>query len=115
MADKSGSSSNSSKAHKLAETVEDPAMVEEDLEDIQEEEIHDDDVGDLNEDGELDDDDLGPFEPYDPLQQVTQLLVTEEGTPIVDVMQGIQDALDKQNKILYKLVSVIESKLVMNK
>ena len=107
MADKSGTPSTSSKAHKLAEIAEDPAI--EGPEDALEEEIQED-MDDLNEDGELDDDELGPFEPYDPLHQVTQLLVTEEGTPIVDVMQGIQDALDKQNKILYKLVSVIESK-----
>jgi hypothetical protein len=110
MADKSGPPSTSSKAHKLAEFAEGAGrLAPEILEDVLEEEIQED-MEDLNEDGELDDDELGPFEPYDPLQQVTQLLVTEEGTPIVDIMQGIQDALDKQNKILYKLVSVIESK-----
>jgi hypothetical protein len=46
----------------------------------------------------------------DPMQQLTQLLVTEAGTPVVDVLQGLLDAVQKQNKILFKLVSVIESK-----
>ena len=68
--------------------------------------------------GEVDiEEDLESFEPedgdnelFDPMQQLSQFLVTESGVPIVDVLQGIQEALDKQNKILYKLVSVVESK-----
>lgn len=73
--------------------------------------------GDLEED-EYDDEDDGEelasfgealFDPVMLTQQVTQLLVTEDGVPVVDVLQGIQDSLDKQNKILYKLVSVIEA------
>ena len=58
------------------------------------------------------DDDIESFDEsaFDPVQQITQLLVTEAGVPVVDVLQGIQEALDKQNKILYKLVSTIESK-----
>lgn len=48
---------------------------------------------------------------FDPMHQLTQLLVTESGTPIVDVLQGVLDALDKHNKILYKLVSVLDAKL----
>ena len=71
-----------------------------------------DDVDGDEEDVDLDEEDLGSFDDglFDPMQQLTQLLVTESGIPLVDVVQGIQDALDKQNKILYKLVSVIESK-----
>lgn len=71
---------------------------------------------DGEEDDELEDeeDDDGVFGEalFDPMmltQQLTQLLVTEDGVPAVDVLQGISDALDKQNKILYKLASVIEA------
>lgn len=56
-----------------------------------------------------DDDVFGPM--HDLSQQLTQLMITEDGVPIVDVMQGIQEAIEKQNKILYKLVSVVEAKL----
>lgn len=58
------------------------------------------------------DDDIESFDEsvFDPLQQFTQLLVTEAGVPVVDVLHGIQEAIEKQNKILYKLVSTIESK-----
>ena len=68
------------------------------------EELDDEDL----DDPELEEDSIGDM--FDPMAQLTQLLVTESGTPLVDVLQGIQDSLDKQNKILYKLVSVIESK-----
>lgn len=53
-------------------------------------------------------DDGASFDSFDPMQQLTQLFVTESGVPIVDVLQGIQEAHDKQNKILYKLVSILE-------
>ena len=71
----------------------------------------DDDGEDCEDDEE---DELASFGDalFDPMlitQQVTQLLVTESGVPLVDVVLGIQEALDKQNKILYKLVSVIEA------
>lgn len=56
-----------------------------------------------------DDDVFGPM--HDLSQQLTQLMITEDGVPIVDVMQGIQEAIEKQNKILYKLVSVVEAKV----
>lgn len=74
-----------------------------------------DEVGDVDDDDQSEDldsfDDMEVFGSVQELgQQLTQVLVTEDGVPIVDVLQGIQDALDKQNKILYKLVSVIESK-----
>ena len=70
--------------------------------------------GELDEDDEDDEDDDDGFGEalFDPMmltQQLTQLLVTEDGVPAVDVLQGISDALDKQNKILYKLASVIEA------
>lgn len=78
-------------------------------EEVPVEEIEPADGEELDEEEDLDsfDDDDGVF---DPMHQLTQLFVTEAGTPIVDVLQGISEALDKQNKILYKLVSVVESK-----
>lgn len=72
-----------------------------------------DDSGAEEIDETVDDEELDSLDDgmFDPMQQLTQLLVTEEGVPLVDVVQGIQDALVKQNKILYKLASVIEAKL----
>ena len=48
---------------------------------------------------------------YDPLERLTQLLVTEDGEPLVDVLQAMRHALEKQNKVLFKLVSVLETRL----
>lgn len=57
--------------------------------------------------GEDDESDL-PSEPadyvYEGLSQLAQLFVTEDGTPVADVLVGIRDALDKLNKILFKAV-----------
>lgn len=89
-----------------------PETAPEIIEDIApEEDAVDEDDEDLGPDEGIDED-LESYEEelFDPMQHLTQLLVTESGIPIVDVLQGIQDALDKQNKILYKLVSVVESK-----
>lgn len=76
--------------------------VEEDIEEIE--------TGEQLDEGE---EDLGSFEGsfVDPMEQLSQLLVTEEGKPLVDILSDIEKSIDKQNKILYKLVSVIESKL----
>ena len=43
----------------------------------------------------------------DPMQQISQLLLTEDGEAVADVLQGIRDAMDKQNKILFKLVGIL--------
>lgn len=77
-----------------------PAEEEEVVEDV---DVDDDDD---------EDEDLESFEEdmFDPMQQLTQLLVTEDGVPLVDVLQGIRESIDKQNKILFKLVSVIDAK-----
>lgn len=45
---------------------------------------------------------------FDPVSQLTQLLVTEDGQPIADIMAGIKEALDKTNKILFKMSVAIE-------
>lgn len=45
----------------------------------------------------------------DPLHQISQLLLTEDGEAVADVLQGIRDALDKQNKILFKLAGILEA------
>jgi hypothetical protein len=45
---------------------------------------------------------------YFDLAQLSQLLVTEEGEPLADVLKGIRDALDKHNKILFRLVGTVE-------
>ena len=45
----------------------------------------------------------------DPMHQISQLLLTEDGEAVADVLQGIRDALDKQNKILFKLAGILEA------
>ena len=47
-------------------------------------------------------------EEYFDLAQLSQLLVTEEGEPLADVLKGIRDALDKHNKILFRLVGAAD-------
>ena len=91
----------------MAETAHNPTVpAEVDPEEIDltraEDEVEEEDGDDME--SEFDD------SMFNPMQQFTQLLVTEAGVPIVDVLQGIQEALEKQNKILFKLVSTIESK-----
>jgi hypothetical protein len=76
---------------------------EEGEEEEEEEEGEDDEEGN-------DDDDEG-FYVEDPLQHITQFLVTEEGEGLVDVLVGIRAAYEKQNKILFKLVSLLDHRL----
>lgn len=66
---------------------------------------------DDDEGGDGDDEDEDDECMFDPFQQLSQLFVTEDGTPLVDVVHAIQETLDKQNKILFKLVSVLDAKL----
>jgi hypothetical protein len=42
--------------------------------------------------------------------QLTQLMMTEEGEAVTDVLNGIRDALTKQNKILYRGLQLLESR-----
>jgi hypothetical protein len=97
-----------------ATTPTPPSTVEGEVEDV---------VPEGTEEEEDLDDDLDSFDEgaFEPMHHLTQLLVTESGTPLVDVVQGIQEAIDQQgavlrdaleklNRIMYKLVSVIENK-----
>lgn len=60
---------------------------------------------------EDDEEDLEDEEDYeDAVGQVAQLLMTEEGEAVADVMRGILDAIDKQNKILYRGLQLLEAK-----
>lgn len=80
--------------------------------DIVEEYDDDDNDDDDNDDGEDDDgeyDDEGS-DVFDPAEQLCQLMVSEDGTPIADILLGIRDALERHNKILYKAVTVLESR-----
>lgn len=42
--------------------------------------------------------------------QLGQLLMTDDGEAITDVLAGIRDALDKQNKILYRGLQLLEKR-----
>ncbi len=41
--------------------------------------------------------------------QLTQLFMTDEGEAITDVLSAIRDSLDKQNKILYRGLQLLEA------
>lgn len=57
-----------------------------------------------------DDEDSEDEEEYDPTEQLCQLMMSEDGTPIADILLGIRDALERHNKILYKAVTVLEAR-----
>lgn len=80
-----------------------PEIVEIDEQPVEEIEVADSE-GDAEDDGES-------FGMYDPMEQLSQLLVTEDGTPLIDVIVGVRDALDKQNKIMFRLLGVLEERL----
>ena len=90
--------------HKIEEVLphspEDAAVVIEDVEDAAEDD-------DEDEDAEYYEDEEGE---YDPVQHITQLLVTEEGLPVADVLLGIKESLDKLGKIHYKIVQLLEAR-----
>ena len=73
----------------------------EDAEDDAEEESYDDD--DSGADGGDPEMDL-----VDGLAQIAQLFVTEDGTPIADVIVGVRDALEKLNKVVFKAVQLMK-------
>lgn len=78
------------------------------LDSEEDEEFDDDDDGDDDEDDEDDEeeDDLVAS-----VSQLSQLLVTEDGEAIADILRGILDALDKHNKIMYRGLQVLETSL----
>jgi len=41
---------------------------------------------------------------------ILSALTTEEGESIATVLQGLRDAVDKQNKILYKIATLLGAK-----
>ncbi len=86
-----------------------PQQPIEEIEEIDEELLgeEDDVVPDLA-DPEDDDEYSGDDDDFFDMAQLAQLLVTEEGEPVADVLRGIRDALDKHNKILYKLATAVE-------
>ena len=87
------SSSSSSVNAKIIEHPEpSPMMIEDD--DYTSGSDHDDDNADFDSDDEQMLMDFGG---------IGQLLITEEGEAMVDVLAGIRDALLQTNKILYKI------------
>lgn len=73
--------------------------------DSEEDEEFDDD-GDEDEEDDEDEDDLVAS-----VSQLSQLLVTEDGEAIADILRGILDALEKHNKIMYRGLQVLETSL----
>lgn len=93
-------------------TQQHPEIVEIEEEDIadlppQREPAADADEEEFDDDEEEDSED---GEEYDPTEQLCQLMMSEDGTPIADILLGIRDALERHNKILYKAVTVLEAR-----
>ena len=89
----------------LVDTEAPPILIDDD-DDNDEYDLHDD----LHDDLEGDVDDDVAMDMFDPLQQLTQLFLTEDGVPIADILQGIREALEKQSKILFKISNILEQR-----
>lgn len=74
-----------------------------------------DDLDEEEEDDEEDDEEGDEYDDefHDGLTtvvgQLTQLFMTDEGEAITDVLSAIRDSLDKQNKILYRGLQLLEA------
>lgn len=102
----------------MAETREEP-IAQPALED--EPEVEEGDIVEVDddvEDEQEEEEDEGSFEGemFDPMHQLTQLLVTEDGTPLVDVVAGIQKGVQEltevfknQNRILFRISKLLDS------
>lgn len=87
----------------------------EDYDDDDDEEGNGDDDGDDDEaEGDDDEDFDQDMDHEDDLTtavgQLTQLMMTEEGEAITDVLLGLRDAVEKQNKIMYRGLQLLEAK-----
>ena len=76
---------------------------------VDEEDVDDEDEDEGDEDDDDDDEDEGD-ELTVAVGQLAQLFMTEDGEAITDVLGGIRDALDKQNKILYRGLQLLEQR-----
>lgn len=70
----------------------------------EDEDEYDDDEGLETDDDELHDDITTA------VGQLTQLMMTEDGEAITDVLQGVRESLEKQNKILYRGLQLLEQR-----
>lgn len=75
---------------------------EEEDDEFEEDEGYEDDHEDLEDD---EDDALTTA-----VGQLTQLMMTEDGEAITDVLNGIRDSIEKQNKILYRGLQLLEAR-----
>jgi len=55
-------------------------------------------------------DELESFGEFDPMQALGQLMVTQEGETIPDVLSGIRKSLETLTKVLHKMSKQLESK-----
>jgi len=63
------------------------------------------DTEDMDEEEEDEDDHLTTA-----VGQLTQLMMTEEGEAITDVLAGLRESIEKQNKILYRGLQLLEAR-----
>ena len=90
------------------ETIEDASLLEE-IDDDPPSLIDDDEDDEYDLHGDLEGD-ADALDMFDPLQQLTQLFLTEDGVPIADILQGIREALEKQSKILFKISNILDQR-----
>lgn len=84
------------------------ARAQDETDDSQDEGDDSEEEQDSQDEGEEDedDDDLALA-----VGQLTQLMMTEEGEAITDVLAGVREAIDKLNKIMYRGLQLLETRL----
>jgi hypothetical protein len=60
---------------------------------------------------DLDEDYEGGYQEDGFAQTLFELLTNERGQNVAEIFSDIRDAMDKQNKILYKMLGVMEAKI----
>lgn len=74
-------------------------------------EYGEDEYDEDEDDEDIDDEDIDDEDPLTTaVGQLTQLMMTEEGEAITDVLHGLRDAIDKQNKIMYRGLQLLEAR-----
>ena len=74
-----------------------PTLVEEDEDEVMDEEEEEEEDSEIGED-------------MDFSELLYNVLTTDDDESIANVLRGIRDGVDKQNKILYKIVTLLEKK-----
>jgi hypothetical protein len=95
---------------------EEKKVVEEDPIDIRDEDIEDaetiDSDGDAEDDA-LDEEECGTEAEY--FEVLYNLMTDKDGNNAVDVLGGLKESIDKQNKIMFKIMNLLQDHFVSKK